>query len=557
LDKTSFTCTNLGANTVTLTVTDASGNASTCTATVTVVDNTAPTAVCQNISVNLDGSGNATITPAMINNGSSDNCTAAGALTLALDKTSFTCADAGANTVTLTVTDASGNASTCTATVTIIDNTAPTAVCQNISVNLDGSGNATITPAMINNGSTDNCTAAGALTLALDKTSFTCADAGANTVTLTVTDASGNASTCTATVTIIDNTAPTAVCQNISVNLDGSGNATITPAMINNGSTDNCTAAGSLVLALDKTSFTTADIGANTVTLTVTDASGNSSTCTATVTIVDNNPPTAICQNITVNLDAFGNASITPAMIDNGSFDDATPVASLIFALDKTSFTCSDLGANTVTLTVTDGGGNSASCTATVSVVNDIAPSSASVDRNNICASDGNITLSYSGGTLGAGSNAVWYNDGTYTTSIGTGNNLTIPTPSTTTTYFVRFEGVCGNSSGVSITENINPLPTPVISGPVEVCSPISETYSTASLAGHSYSWTAAGGIISAGSSSDIVTVDFATSGAATLQLTETIDATGCQLTTPLYNITVFDTPVLMDINSDKKLTRR
>jgi hypothetical protein len=55
------------------------------------------------------------------------------------------------------------------------------------------------------------------------------------------------------------------------------------------------------------------------VTLTVTDANGNTSTCDATVTIEDNMAPTALCQNITVQLDATGNVTITPAQIDNGS----------------------------------------------------------------------------------------------------------------------------------------------------------------------------------------------------------------------------------------------
>jgi hypothetical protein len=47
------------------------------------------------------------------------------------------------------------------------------------------------------------------------------------------------------------------------------------------------------------------------VTLTVTDANGNTSTCDATVTVEDNIAPTAICQNITVQLDATGNVTIT------------------------------------------------------------------------------------------------------------------------------------------------------------------------------------------------------------------------------------------------------
>ena len=71
-----------------------------------------------------------------------------------------------------------------------------------------------------------------------------------------------------------------------------------------------------------------ADVGGNTVTLTVTDNNGNISNCTATVTVEDNVDPIAICQDITVSLDASGNASITAADVDNGS-NDACGIASL------------------------------------------------------------------------------------------------------------------------------------------------------------------------------------------------------------------------------------
>jgi hypothetical protein len=50
------------------------------------------------------------------------------------------------------------------------------------------------------------------------------------------------------------------------------------------------------------------------------------------VTVEDTIPPVAICQDITVQLDATGNASITGADIDNGSNDNCG-IASLSVAL--------------------------------------------------------------------------------------------------------------------------------------------------------------------------------------------------------------------------------
>ena len=128
------------------------------------------------------------------------------------------------NTVTLTVTDNNNNISTCTSTVTVQDNIAPTAICKNITIQLDATGNASITAAQIDNGSSDAC---GIKSMTVNPNTFTCANVGANTVTLTVTDNNNNVSTCTSTVTVQDNVAPIAKCQNITVQLDATGNASI------------------------------------------------------------------------------------------------------------------------------------------------------------------------------------------------------------------------------------------------------------------------------------------------------------------------------------------
>ncbi|GAB3204314.1 gliding motility-associated-like protein [Pontibacter aydingkolensis] len=363
IDKTIFSCVDLGANTVTLTVTDNNGNTATATATVTVEDNIAPVAKAQNITVQLNANGTATIAAADIDNGSTDNC---GIASLALSKTTFGCAEVGANTVTLTVTDNSGNTHTATATVTVEDNIPPVAMAQNITVQLDASGNATVMAEQINNGSGDNC---GVASFALSKTTFDCSNVGDNTVTLTVTDKSGNTHSATAIVTVEDKVAPTVVTKNITVQLDAIGKATITPDMINNGSTDNCAIAS---ITLDKTEFTCINSAANTVTLTVTDVNGNRSSATAIVTVVDNIAPVAKAKNITVQINASGNATIAASDVDNGSGDNCG-VASI--TLDKSSFDCSNTGANTVMLTVTDNSGNTHTATTIVTVEDKIAPS--------------------------------------------------------------------------------------------------------------------------------------------------------------------------------------
>jgi len=59
-------------------------------------------------------------------------------------------------TVTWTATDNAGNTATCNQTVTVRDNQAPTVIAQPVTVTLDQTGTATVTAAQVNNGSTDN-----------------------------------------------------------------------------------------------------------------------------------------------------------------------------------------------------------------------------------------------------------------------------------------------------------------------------------------------------------------------------------------------------------------
>ncbi|MCB0482414.1 MAG: T9SS type A sorting domain-containing protein, partial [Flavobacteriales bacterium] len=326
---------------------------------------------------------------ALVDNGSSDAC---GVASLALSKTAFDCSNVGANTVTLTVTDVNNNVSTTTATVTVVDNVAPVAVAQNVTVSLDATGNGSTTAAAVDNGSSDAC---GVASLSLSKTAFDCSNVGANTVTLTVTDNNGNVSTTTATVTVVDNVAPVAVAQNVTVYLDATGNGSTTAAAVDNGSSDAC---GVASLALSQTAFNCSHVGANAVVLTVTDNNGNVSTANATVIVVDNVAPVAVAQNINVALTAVGTVNITAAQVDNGS-NDACGIASLSVA--PSYFTCANRGVNTVTLTVTDNNGNVSTANAVVTITGNAVFNVSTSVTNVSCyqGADGAIDLSVSGGT--------------------------------------------------------------------------------------------------------------------------------------------------------------
>lgn len=272
-----------GTHTVDYTVIDGNNNTDMCTLTIIVEDDEDPIPGCEDITVYLDDMGNASITPDDIEDGTSfDNC-GLDPNGYSLDISSFTCADVPSVVVTLTATDIHSRTGTCTATVTVVDNIPPDAVCKDITVYLDDMGDASILPADVDDGSTDNC---GIVDRTLSRDAFGCGDVGTPVVvTLTVEDAAGLTDDCTATVTVLDEVDPDAKCKNITISLNDNGTYTLAPGEVDNGSTDAC---GIASMSVFPNFFSCEDIpGPTLVELTVTDVNGNVGTCDAEVTIND------------------------------------------------------------------------------------------------------------------------------------------------------------------------------------------------------------------------------------------------------------------------------
>lgn len=371
----------VGTTTVKWTAIDAAKNSSECTQQIIVNDAELPVVLTKNFTAQLDASGNATIQVTDIDDNSTDNC---GILKSELNITSFTCANVGANTVQLKVTDIHGNFSFAPATVTVEDKIVPIVAVKNITVQLDATGNATIIASDIDDSSSDNC---GIYSLELNKTAFTCANIGPNTVELKVTDKSRNSDTKKAIVTVEDKIDPTILTKNIIVQLDASGVVTIQAADVDNGSTDNC---GIQTLTVSPDTFTCANIGNNTVRLTVTDAKGNTSSQTAIVKVENNIVPNVLTKNITIQLNATGNVSIVAADIDNGS---TYACGNPTLTVSPNTFTCSNVGANLVTLTAKDAYGNVSSKTATVTIQDKIAATALAKDVTIQLDATGNATI--------------------------------------------------------------------------------------------------------------------------------------------------------------------
>ncbi|MGY5850431.1 Ig-like domain-containing protein, partial [Salegentibacter sp. F14] len=147
-----------------------------------------------------------------------------------------------------------------------------------INLQLNQSGSANVTLNDLYSGD------ATGLNLVASQLEFNCEDIGENVIELSWTgERSGS---CEITVVVEDNMQPTAKVTFISVILDENGIAEIAPEDLDNGSSDNC---GEVIFSVSKSRFTCEDTGQNTVSLTLTDPSGNS-TSLNTIVFVNANP---------------------------------------------------------------------------------------------------------------------------------------------------------------------------------------------------------------------------------------------------------------------------
>ena len=143
------------------------------------------------------------------------------------------------------------------------------------------------------------------------------------------------------------------------------------------------------------------------------------------------------------------------------------------------------------------------------------APTGITVTNDNTCAGTSK-TLTVTGGSLGTGASWEWYTDAGFTLPAGSGVTITVD-PATTTTYYVRAEGDCNTTTGVSAVVTVkvaSTAPTGITVTNDNTCQGTSKnlTVTGGSLGtGASWEWyTDAGFTLPAGSGVTI-TVDPAT----------------------------------------------
>jgi probable HAF family extracellular repeat protein len=203
------TLVGIGPHVVAVTVRDAAGNATSVTGTFTVRDTTPPVVVCPNsMTVAASANCDAPVPDFASATRASDRCSS-GQLTATQTPAAGTLVGCGAHVVTITVSDAAGNVSSCTVAFTVVDR-APPVVSPLANSTAAASGNCQAAVPDFTAGlvCSDNCTALAALVKSQTPVAGTMMGVGAHVVTVTVSDASGNATSVTGTFTVRDTTPP-------------------------------------------------------------------------------------------------------------------------------------------------------------------------------------------------------------------------------------------------------------------------------------------------------------------------------------------------------------
>lgn len=349
----------IGTTTVTYTVTDAALNTVSCQFTVTITDTELPVLTCPaNIALNTDsGSPTAIVTWAAAT--STDNVAVTSGPTP--DFTPGSAFGVGTHTVTYSASDAAGNVGTCSFTIAVTDIELPVLVCpSDITVNTAPTLS-TQTVTWTTPSPTDNTAVSS---LVASKNPGTVFNLGPTVVTYTATDLHGNVQTCTFTVTVLDNEAPVIPCPaDIAQNTDpGSSGAvvswTVPTATDNVGTVTSLTSTHPLGATFSP--------GTTVVTYSIADAAGNTGTCSFNVVITDNEDPTISCPaSFTQSTDPTVATAVVSWVVPVGTDNVGVVTTEVYPQAPGTSFT---LGATTVTYTVRDAAGNSATCSFVVTV---------------------------------------------------------------------------------------------------------------------------------------------------------------------------------------------
>ncbi|MCK6692177.1 MAG: hypothetical protein L6Q97_08760, partial [Thermoanaerobaculia bacterium] len=247
------------------------------------------------------------------------------------------------------------------------------------SLRLTGNGNAyadftwnppaAATPGSLNNGQTIVPLPTGlVVSFSQTTTPGACPPEYSITRTWSVADGCGNSTSLVQVITVDDSTppvftfVPASTIEQCSASIPPLGNPT---------ATDNCDAQVSIVYN-GETNVPGNCLNSRVVTRswTATDDCGNATTAVQVISVNDNQAPTLVCQNATVDLTIFGTVNVNVASLIQTLSDNCSPNSAIVISpAGPLTFTCAQQGTTVpVTITATDQCGNTSTCTAQVTV---------------------------------------------------------------------------------------------------------------------------------------------------------------------------------------------
>ena len=178
----------------------------------------------------------------------------------------------------------------------------------------------------------------------------------------TITDANNCEVILPFDVTEEDTIAPTLITQDITVYLDENGTAELTAAMIDGGSSDNCSAVS---FELNNTALNCTNTGSQEYAVKLWDENGNSDSTTVMITVLDTIAPVFIfCPENVVSMNCLAVEYELPEAEDNCGIETMTQTEGL-----STGSTFVE-GVTPIVYQVSDASGNTATCSFTVTVEN-------------------------------------------------------------------------------------------------------------------------------------------------------------------------------------------
>jgi hypothetical protein len=119
----------------------------------------------------------------------------------------------------------------------------------------------------------------------------------------------------------------------------------------------------------------------------------------------------------------------------------------------------------------------------------------------------------------------------TYWTDAAATIPYTTATTATAGTYYIKGTAAGGCADIKPVVVIVNPVPTPLITGPSPVCESVNgttATYTTPNTAGNTYTWVVTGGTIATGQGTNTITVTWTAPGAGSVTVTESVGTNGC-----------------------------